>query len=117
MIKNLLCAAALILCLGACGNKSGENNANSADSTKNETQMQDSQRLPAKDDAKVLIHTTEGNILTSLFTLLKLMTSGVYFLILLAIFLLMNVLTILRTFVCLLVRITSCITHWQSLDL
>lgn len=67
MIKNLLCAAALILCLGACGNKSGENNANSADSTKNETQMQDSQRLPAKDDAKVLIHTSEGDITVLLY--------------------------------------------------
>jgi cyclophilin family peptidyl-prolyl cis-trans isomerase len=67
MIKNLLCAAALMLCFGACGNKSGENNADSADSTKNETQMQDSQRLPAKDDAKVLIHTSEGDITVLLY--------------------------------------------------
>ena len=67
MIKNLLCAATLMLCFGACGNKSGENNADSADSTKNETQMQDSQRLPAKDDAKVLIHTSEGDITVLLY--------------------------------------------------
>ena len=56
-----------MLCFGACGNKSGENNADSADSTKNETQMQDSQRLPAKDDAKVLIHTSEGDITVLLY--------------------------------------------------
>ncbi len=52
-----------MLCFGACGNKSGENNADSADSTKNETQMQDSQRLPAK----VLIHTSEGDITVLLY--------------------------------------------------
>lgn len=56
-----------MLCFGACGNKSSENNADSADSTKNETQMQDSQRLPAKDDAKVLIHTSEGDITVLLY--------------------------------------------------
>lgn len=67
MFRHLLCAAALMLCLGACGNKTGEKIDGSADSTKNETEMQDPKRLPAKDDAKVLIHTSEGDITVLLY--------------------------------------------------
>lgn len=67
MIKHLLCAAALILCLGACGSKSNGENAEAADSTKNENAMQQPEKVPAKDDAKVLIHTTEGDITVLLY--------------------------------------------------
>lgn len=69
MIKKFLCAAALILTLGACGNKSAAeaNGSDAADSTKNETEMQQPERLPAKDDAKVRIHTTEGDITVLLY--------------------------------------------------
>ncbi len=67
MFKKFLCAAALMLCLGACGSKNADNSADAADSTKTDQQMQQPERLPAKDDAKVRIHTSEGDITVLLY--------------------------------------------------
>lgn len=67
MFKKFLCAAALMLCLGACGSKNADNSADAADSTKTDQQMQQPERLPAKDDAKVCIHTSEGDITVLLY--------------------------------------------------
>lgn len=59
---------------------------------------------PLKETSDVFVYPTEANDL------------GVCFFIFLAIFLLMNVLIIVKAIVSLSGRITSCITPWQSLE-